>query len=356
METESNAAAARAAPSPGGRAPSPTRSPGATASDRTNARSGSVLSGIAVLSGAALAALAAYNRVRTIAAEAANPPRGRLLEVDGVTLHVVEVGPPDAPPVVLLHGNVITLEDWFVSGVVERLRGHRVILFDRPGYGFSERPRGRAWTIRDQAALLREACRLLGAERPVVVGQSHGAMVALAWGLDAPASVAGLVLVSGYYFPTRRPDAMFVAPAAVPVLGPLLRNTVSPPFTRAALPTTLRVMFAPQDVPEAYYTEFPLPLVSRPGQIRAIASDGSRIAQDAAWLEERLPTLAVPAAVIAGDEDRVVSTDEQSRRLAGAIGAPPEIVPGAGHTVHHAAPDRVAAAVDRIRGRVPPRG
>ena len=167
-------------------------------------------------SAAALAAAAVYNTYRARRVERQHPPLGRFVDVDGVRLHYLERG--EGPPVVLLHGNVVTAEDWVLSGVLDRVaERHRVIAFDRPGYGYSERPQGSAWTAASQAELLLRAFAQLGIERPVVVGHSWGTNVALAIALADPAAVRGLVLLSGYYNPTLRADALLVAPAAVPV-------------------------------------------------------------------------------------------------------------------------------------------
>jgi pimeloyl-ACP methyl ester carboxylesterase len=237
-------------------------------------RTAAVLAGTA----AALAGLAVYNTLRTRQVEREHPPAGRFLDVDGVRLHYLERG--EGPPVVLLHGNVVTAEDWALSGVLDRVaaRGHRVIAFDRPGYGHSGRPRGRAWAATDQADLLLRALARLGVERPVVVGHSWGTLVALALALDHPAAVRGLVLVSGYYHPTLRADALLVAPAAVPVLGDLLGHTVSPLFGAATLPLLVKGMFAPLPVPERFERGFAGAMAVRPSQVRAEARDGAGMA------------------------------------------------------------------------------
>ena len=102
-----------------------------------------------------------------------------------------------------------------------------MVAFDRPGFGYSERPRDRSWTPTAQARLLRRACRRLGVERPVVVGHSWATLVALAWALQAPQEVAGLVLASGYYYPSRRLDVALVTPGAVPLLGDVLNHRLT---------------------------------------------------------------------------------------------------------------------------------
>jgi hypothetical protein len=90
---------------------------------------------------AALAGAALYNRSRTRHAERDNPPVGRFLELDGAQLHYLDEGPANTgttgvgagPPVVLLHGNAVTLDDWIVSGVFDLVAGsRRVVAFDRP--------------------------------------------------------------------------------------------------------------------------------------------------------------------------------------------------------------------------------
>lgn len=65
----------------------------------------------------------------------------------------------------------MTGADWDTSGVADLLlaQGHRVVIFDRPAFGYSDRPRGRIWTAARQADLLHKALRQLGVERPVVV-------------------------------------------------------------------------------------------------------------------------------------------------------------------------------------------
>jgi pimeloyl-ACP methyl ester carboxylesterase len=225
----------------------------------------------------------------------------------------------------------------------------RVIAFDRPGFGYSERPRERSWTPAVQANLLRRACRRLGVERPVVVGHSWATLVALAWALQAPHQVAGLVLVSGYYYPSTRLDAALVMPAAVPVLGDLLNHTVSPPLTRMTLPGTLRTMFAPRPVPGRFHDVFPKSLIPRPKQIRAMSQEGAIMVPAAAALRRHYGGVSCPSVVIAGDADRVVDPEDQSIRLAHELNdAELRIVPGAGHMVHHADPLALAQAINRV--------
>jgi pimeloyl-ACP methyl ester carboxylesterase len=301
-----------------------------------------------LLGGAALTlgGLALYNGWKARRAEAANPPVGRFVEAAGVRVHYVDTAPGAADAVVLIHGNVVTLQDWLASGVIGALAGRRVLVFDRPGFGYSERPDDTVWGPLEQARLLAAACRQLGVTRPVVVGQSWGAMVALAWAVEAGPAIAGSVLISGYYYPRTRADALFVAPAAAPIIGPLLRNTVSPPFTRASMGRVANAMFAPQPVPQRFWDLMPIELFSRPGQLRAIASDGAMMQEEAARLGPHIGPLGAPTAVLVGADDKVVEPRGHSIRLARETGATLDVLPGVGHMAHWAAPDLVAERIE----------
>jgi pimeloyl-ACP methyl ester carboxylesterase len=298
----------------------------------------------------ALAAAALQVRADTRRAERDHPPQGRFIHAGGVRLHAFDSG-SDRPPVVLLHGNAVTAEDWLASGVFGALaRHHRVLAFDRPGYGYSERPRDRAWTAEAQAEVLAEAFRRLGLRRPVVVGHSWGALVAVALGLDHRADVAGLVLASGYHFPTARADVVVFSPPAVPVLGDLLRHTVAPLLGRLILPGMVRAMFAPMPVPPAFRAAVPPPIMLRPGQIKAAAEDAASMTARVAQAAPRYGELArLPVTILAGAEDQVVDVGRHSRRLHQLLpGSRLHVVPGLGHMVHHGAPELVAEAAARM--------
>jgi pimeloyl-ACP methyl ester carboxylesterase len=110
-----------------------------------------------------------------VVAERRNPPIGAFLECDGVRLHYIERGDAAAPCVVLFHGNGTMIQDLVLSGIVDRLaQNYRVVCFDRPGFGYSRRPRTRIWTATTQAALFAKALGQLRVRNPVVLGHSWG--------------------------------------------------------------------------------------------------------------------------------------------------------------------------------------
>src|ERR1700730_17825872 len=173
---------------------------------RRNAKAPSFAAASAVVVGA-LAAMALVNRHLAKKAELDNPAVGRFLDVNGVRLHYVERG--SGEPLVLLHGNGSMIEDFDSSGLIDlAAKDFRVIVFDRPGFGHSDRPRNVVWTPDAQAELIKLALARLGVSSATVLGHSWGASVAVALALRHPDLVRGLVLASGYYYPTARPDVI----------------------------------------------------------------------------------------------------------------------------------------------------
>lgn len=195
---------------------------------------GSSLAVASTLAIAAIAAAALLNRHLSKKAEQNNPPTGRFVEVGGVRLHYVERG--NGVVVVLLHGNGSMIQDFESSGLIDLAANEfRVIAFDRPGFGHSDRPRGKVWTPDAQADLIAHALAKLGIYKAIVLGHSWGASVAAAMGIRHPELVCALVLASGYYYPSLRPDAVASLGPALPLVGDVLSHTVSPSVQSCAL-------------------------------------------------------------------------------------------------------------------------
>jgi pimeloyl-ACP methyl ester carboxylesterase len=304
-----------------------------------------LLRGVAVLGGLALA-----NHVAARRSERRHPPTGRFLHIDGVRLHYTERG--SGPPVVLLHGNGAMWQDWEVSGVLDALAArHRVIAFDRPGFGHTDRPRATVWTPSRQAMLIAAALERLDVRKAVVVGHSWGALAALALGLGHRVHTGALVLVSGYYFPSLRMDVPMMGAPAVPVFGDIIRYTLSPPLGWLLRRPLVRKLFAPEPVTAQFRRSFPLALALRPSQIRAAAADTLLMVPGAAALCLRLEELKMKVVIVTGTHDDLVDVDWQARHLHYQLADSTLIeVEGGGHMVHHTAPDQVVEAVRLVMG------
>lgn len=303
---------------------------------------------LAYVLGATAVLAASYLVVRnqTRQVERDHPPRGDFITVDGVRLHYLSQG--EGPPVVLLHGNGATAEDFRNAGLLDELaRTHRVIAFDRPGYGYSERPRSTIWGPAEQAKLLAAALAQLGVERAVVLAHSWGTLVALAMARQDPSLVAGLALAAGYYYPGVRLDVLTATPA-IPVLGDLMRYTVSPLFGRLIWPLVTRRAFHPNPVPDSF-RRYPKWMSLRPGQLRAEAAETAMLIPSAAVLARHYPELQMPVEIIAGDGDKIATTGHHARRLQEGIAhGRLTVLPGTGHMVQHISPATLVQAVARL--------
>ena len=299
-----------------------------------------------VIVGLGIAAL--INGALARGAERRNPARGAFIEVDGTRLHYIEKG--TGSPVVLLHGNQAMADDFEISGVFDLVaEKHRVIAFDRPGFGHSERPRETVWTPSAQADLIHKALVKLDVRTPVMVGHSWGTLVALAYAVEHPADIGALLLLSGYYFPRKRLDVIIGSLPAIPILGDLLRYTIWPVLGWLTGPLLLKIVFAPSRVTERFKREFPFSMALRPSQIRATAGDSALMMPGAASLKEHYGELAMPVAIMAGRGDKIVEIEPHPMRLHGLVRQSTlEVIDGTGHMIHHAFPDKVAAAVEAL--------
>jgi pimeloyl-ACP methyl ester carboxylesterase len=308
----------------------------------------------AVTTVGALAISALVNDRLARNAERANPPAGQFLEVNGVRLHYIERG--SGTPLVLLHGNGSMIQDFESSGLIDlAAKKYRVIVFDRPGFGHSDRPRNVVWTPTAQAELINSALNRLGVSEALVLGHSWGASVAVALALKYPTLVQGLVLASGYYYPTARPDVIALSAPAAPFFGDVLRYTLAPIVSRLMWPLLMAEIFGPQSPPKKF-GGFPKGMALRPSQIRASAAEAALMIPDAFSFRNEYANLKMPVVIVAGEQDRLIDINSQSARLHREI---PQSsfhrIPGNGHMVHQTATDVVMSAVDEAaKDSLPP--
>jgi pimeloyl-ACP methyl ester carboxylesterase len=294
--------------------------------------------------GTLVAATAIVNRRLASKAQRDNPPQGRFIDVAGVRLHYLERG--RGKPLVLFHGNGSMVQDFDSSGLIDlAAENYRVIVFDRPGFGHSLRPRHVVWTPDAQADLFKKALDQLGVSQAIVLGHSWGASVAVALATRHPSFVQALVLASGYYFPTPRTDVVTSVPSATPVLGDIISYTMSPMVGRMMWPAMLRKLFGPRPVPNKF-AGFPKEMALRPSQMRAAAAEATMLIPAAFSGSKTYGELKMPTIIVAGERDRMIDI-KQSKRLHGEVKQSKlRRIDGAGHMIHHSATADVMAAID----------
>lgn len=291
--------------------------------------------------------LAARHEAR---AEAAYPPEGQLLDVGGVQVHAVVMG--DGPDLVLIHGASGNARDMTFSLAPALAGRYRVIAFDRPGLGYTERLNDTGATLRQQADLLVAAAAQLGVERPVVMGQSYGGAVALAWAVHHPDAISALVPVAAASNPWTTPLDWFYR-----ITSSRLGSALAVPLITAFVPdrtvtSAVEGVFDPQAAPEGYADYVGAGLTLRRVSMRANADQRAGLKSEIVALHTQYGGIDVPTEIVHGTADSTVGLSIHSEKLVNQIpGAVLTRLPGIGHMPHHVAQTDVIAAIDRAATR-----
>ncbi len=299
---------------------------------------------------AILAVLAAVTLAGTAAIERANPPAGRFVDVDGGRLHIVELGRADAPPVVLLHGASGNLRDMQLALGDKLAARYRVILIDRPGHGWSDRPNGRGdASPAAQATLIHQALAALGVTRPVVLGHSWSGALATAYALAYPTETRALILLAPVTHPWPGGIGWINDVVALPVLGSLIARTLILPSGYFMLEPGVAGVFSPDTPPPDYGARTGVALLLRPNEFIANAQDLAGLKEFVRQQAPRYGELKMPVTIISGDKDPVVYTDIHSRAIVRQVPqAKLTVLPGVGHMVQYVAADDVVRAIDEV--------
>ncbi len=283
-------------------------------------------------------------------AEAAFPPEGQIVEVNGIPVHAVVMG--EGPDVVLIHGSSGNTRDMTFALAPILAENYRVIVFDRPGLGYSASFNPDGETIEEQAEILQKAAAQLGAEKPIVAGQSYGGSVSLAWAVTRPGNISGLVLIAAAAIPWETPLDGFNTLAATPT-----GNVTALPLITAFVPEwyvekALDKVFEPQTTPEGYADHFGPGLTMRRASMHANAKQRANLLEEVRALQPRYGEIDVPTEIVHGTADDTVGLGWHSHRLIKQIpGAELIELPGIGHMPQVVAAPEVAAAIDRAAQR-----
>ncbi len=273
-------------------------------------------------------------------------PGGRIVKVPDGEVEVVERGPRNAEPIVLIHCFTCAINYW--DGMMPRLaRGHRVVAVDLRGHGGSEKPAS-GYSIADQADLIAQVLARLGVTHAEVVGHSLGGPIAVALAEGSPRLVDRMVLIDSIP-DTSYGDVGFVGELPFkPVIGEAMWR-IKPDFS---IRDGLKVAFAPGfEVPDEFVED-----VKR---LTYTAYTESHDAYDRYTDEEALPdrvaALHKPALAIMGAEEQIANDPRES--LAAYRAADPEIrtrlIAGAGHSPNVEKPAETAALVLAFGSRAP---
>lgn len=283
------------------------------------------------------------------------PPQGAFVEVDGVRLHYVQQGEGPGPALLLVHGASSNLRDLSSSLLPALARHHRVIAFDRPGYGYSERPAGEWPTPARIAQLLLDASASLGIDKPIIVGHSWAGSVVMAALVELPERVSGGVLIGGVAGHWVGSVGWTYDIGTLPVIGSLFAWTTVFPAGLLTLDDAVKPVLAPDPVPADYVEGIGARLALRPQTFLHNVEDMTRLNAYMQTLSPRYDEIRAPLLLIHGDADQLVPFWNHGRRVMPVVPqAQPVLIPRAGHAPHHTHTREVVEALERFAAGVAP--
>ncbi|MEO0548453.1 MAG: alpha/beta hydrolase [Pseudomonadota bacterium] len=299
---------------------------------------------LAMIAAALLANSSHY--VRSIQKQ--HPASAVKVPVNGADVHVLEAG-QSGPVVFMIHGASANAREYEWTLAPRLSDTHRVLMADRPGHGYSERPQN-AHELGVQAAQMAGALRALAPnEKAIVVGHSFGGAVALRLALDFPDLVSGLVLLA----PVSHDwggggEAWYNQYAGHPVVGPAFTQLV-PIVAPAQVKAGISNVFSPQPAPEGYFERSAVGLLFRPSQFRANALDVNALRLEMAAQQDRYPDIDVPVVVYSGALDTVISPPLHVGKLKHQVdGLELVKLDDEGHMPHHGQADTIAAKIREL--------
>ncbi len=279
------------------------------------------------------------------------PPAGGFVSTPFGQLHVIARGKPSETglrPIVMIHGSTTNALDMDLE-MAKRFDGERLVLMpDRPGHGFSDRPKD-GYRLDVQAAMIKAGLDALGVEKPIIFGQSYGGAVALRYALDFPDDVSGLVLIAAVAYRWPGGVAWYNRVAINPIYGWFFRRTFIALYGRFGSPRGVERAMRGSAFASGYHIKSRVPLTFRPSRFQHNAEDITRLYEQLCGMDTKYNRIAVPAELVAGTHDMTVITSVHSRALDEAMqNTHLQIVSGAGHALHHTHPDAAEAAVRRL--------
>jgi pimeloyl-ACP methyl ester carboxylesterase len=294
---------------------------------------------------------AIYTQIYAARVEREHPATGRMLEIDGLRLHVIDQGEtnPDLPTIVLIHGASGNLQDMRMA-FDGAFPGRRVIMIDRPGLGWSESvgvPKDRR--LSRQVTLIHDLLERLKAGRVVMLGHSLGGAIVANYALTYPDKLAGAIFVSSVLYPWPGGIALYYNIFSTPVIGEFFAYTVAAPLAQLVVGSAMRAVFAPQPVVADYRERSALDLAFRPRAFLENARDVAMLNNFVKSQSPRYGEITVPVAIVTGDTDSVVSPQIHSRAMAAKLPqATLTVMENVGHMPHHYSPARIVDIIKQL--------
>lgn len=284
--------------------------------------------------------------------EAAVPPRGQFMDIDGQRLHYTD-SKGSGPVLVMIHGLGATMWNYHYA-LVGKLTGEfRVITVDRPGSGYSVRPDDASARLSAQAATLAKFIKALGVNRPLLVGHSLGGALSLTIALNHPECAGALALIAPLTHAQEDvPEPFKGLVVASPLVRKIIAWTLAIPMSIRKGPELLKVVFGP----DAVLADYPIRgggyLSLRPKSFYNTSSDLVAINDDLPQLMTRYGELTIPVGMLFARQDRILDFQRQGEAMKAKLPALDLVaIDGHGHMLPLTVPDQAADLIRRTAAR-----
>lgn len=243
-------------------------------------------------------------------------------------------------PVLLIHGFGASSYSW--RHIVEPLaQKYRVITIDLKGFGESPKPRDNAYSVYDQARLVRNFVLENNLKNLHIIGHSYGGGVALAASIylssSHPNLQRSLVLIDSIAYPQELPG--FVRMLATPVLGPLVIHAI--PNSVQVKSLLKKVYFNDAAIPQGTIDHYADNLAKPNAKYATLTTVRQMLPADLQQFSENYPSLLLPALIIWSRDDEIVPLAIGERLHENLPNSKLIIFNDVGHAVQEEAPSRL---------------
>lgn len=269
----------------------------------------------------------------------------RFVEVNGIKVHYKMYGAGE-PVIILMHG--FGAYSFSFDPVIRQLSEYgTVIAFDRPAFGFTERPILDAWegpnpyTNEFASDLTVGLMDALGVDKAILVGHSAGGAVAILTYYRHPERVSALILEDAAVYGGGAPwyIGLFLWLPQVQRLGPLLVRGIAGDSGISAIYL-------------AWHDDSKITPDTIEGYRRPLMAEGwdyalwqFTLASGRSDLKSNLSKISVPVLVITGSEDKIVPPANAARLAEDILGSTLVVIPDCGHIPHEETPQEFLDAV-----------
>ena len=250
----------------------------------------------------------------------------------------------DAPVALFIHGTGASVHSWMPL-LQELAEDFRIIGFDLPGHGYTERPPLSQLSLQGMSLLLQSLLTELGISPDLVVGHSAGAAIGANMCLQGMLSPRGLVSIGGAFMPIGgSKNGLFALAAKLLAANPIVARVFA---WRARDPSVVRELLGRtgSEIDEQSYHCYCC-LARNPRHV------SSALGMMANWnlrvLVKQLPILETPLLILNGDKDEMIPASDGNKLLNLVQNSKLEIARGRGHLLHEEDPVWVARNIRKF--------